>query len=94
MVRNFKTGSERPSIKPELINKIGQLTDEKWLMEDAGQVGRILNVCRYHAINLEQCADILEFAAPIVDEISSYGFILRAKQLFKKYLDSNYWWKR
>ena len=43
----------------------------------------------FHAINLEQCADILEFAVPIVDEITSYGFILRVKQLFKKYLDSN-----
>lgn len=65
----------------------------EWLIEDSKQVRRILNVCRYHAINLEQCADILEFAVPIVDEITSYGFILRVKQLFKKYLDSNYWWK-
>lgn len=90
----FETGSERPSIKRELVNRIGQLTDEKWLMEDAEQVERILNVCRYHAINLKQCADILEFVVPIVDEITSYGFILRVKQLFKEYSDSNYGWKQ
>ena len=51
-------------------------------IDNIGQFQRIVEVCKWHTLDLKGCADILEQIAPLVDIFTSEGFILRCKRRF------------
>lgn len=53
-----------------------------WAIDNNDQLKRISEVCKWHAIDLKGCVDILEQIAPLVDMFTPEGFILRCKRRF------------
>lgn len=53
-----------------------------WVIDNNDQLKRISEVCKWHAVDLKGCADILERIAPLVDIFTPEGFILRCNKRF------------